>query len=145
MTQVSISPGIANGTVQQSETSRAGWSCHATSCDRPIRRSGRVPRDDSLPYHTNMNTRSCIVIIAAAAELTANASALAAQMWSPPKEVQAAYSAGTRSESGSPGAGYWQIWPRYILTARLEPETAMLHGSGRIQIMNTSPTGQLRK
>lgn len=38
-----------------------------------------------------------------------------------------------------PGPGYWQIYPRYDLRARLNPEEATVHGSGSIAVGNTSP------
>ncbi|MEX0944952.1 MAG: M1 family metallopeptidase, partial [Balneolaceae bacterium] len=46
---------------------------------------------------------------------------------------------GTRTESGEPGANYWQNDASYDLYAELDPETHTVHGSARIQYQNNSP------
>lgn len=50
-----------------------------------------------------------------------------------------AVQAGTRTESGRPGPGYWQARVRYDIRAELDPRTARLTGSERIVWHNASP------
>ena len=46
---------------------------------------------------------------------------------------------GWRSEDGSPGPSNWTNWAHYDLTARLDPATARLEGTARVQYYNRSP------
>jgi hypothetical protein len=46
---------------------------------------------------------------------------------------------GTRTDTGPPGARYWQQWASYRLSARLDPRSAQLAGEGTIRYHNRSP------
>lgn len=46
---------------------------------------------------------------------------------------------GTRSQSGAPGANYWQQWARYQLAADYDPATGKLDGTGTTVYFNHSP------
>ncbi|HEU5183736.1 MAG TPA: M1 family metallopeptidase [Gemmatimonadaceae bacterium] len=50
-----------------------------------------------------------------------------------------AISRGTRTDSGPPGARYWQQWASYRLSARLDPRAAQLTGEGTVRYHNRSP------
>ncbi len=56
-----------------------------------------------------------------------------------PAEIRAAYEAATRNRNGSPGPRYWQLWPRYELTASLDPAASRVVGHGTMSVVNTSP------
>lgn len=53
--------------------------------------------------------------------------------------IRRAYRAGTRDSTGSPGPHYWQQRVDYAIDARLDVDAAVLHGSERITLHNTSP------
>ena len=53
--------------------------------------------------------------------------------------IERAYSAGTRDSSGSPGRNYWQQTVDYSIRARLDVDSAILHGTETITLHNTSP------
>ncbi|MGH7646747.1 MAG: M1 family metallopeptidase [Gemmatimonadaceae bacterium] len=53
--------------------------------------------------------------------------------------IERAYRAGTRDSTGSPGAHYWQQSVDYAIDARLDVDSAVLHGTERITLHNTSP------
>ncbi len=57
----------------------------------------------------------------------------------PPLAYQRAVGRGTRTESGEPGANYWQQWSRYRLDARLDTEQRRLEGRAEISYHNRSP------
>ena len=57
----------------------------------------------------------------------------------PPLEFQRALAKGTRSQTGEPGARYWQQWTRYQIRASLAPDTKRLSGSERVVHVNRSP------
>jgi hypothetical protein len=46
---------------------------------------------------------------------------------------------GTRSESGAPGAAYWQQWSDYTITARLDTDAKRIDGTVQIVYHNRSP------
>ena len=54
-------------------------------------------------------------------------------------EIERAYRAGTRDSTGSPGAHYWQQSVDYVIEARLDVDSAVLHGSEHVTLHNTSP------
>jgi hypothetical protein len=56
-----------------------------------------------------------------------------------PSGFQRAVRAGTRTDAGRPGPGYWQARVRYDIRAELDPATATLTGSERIVWHNASP------
>ncbi len=53
--------------------------------------------------------------------------------------IERAYNAGTRDSSGSPGKRYWQQTVDYSIRARLDVDSAILHGDETIKLHNTSP------
>jgi hypothetical protein len=55
------------------------------------------------------------------------------------EEYRAAVLDGTRSESGAPGARYWQQRVSYDIRAELDPRSAVLRGSERVAYFNRSP------
>ena len=57
----------------------------------------------------------------------------------PPAGYLAAVQRGTRNEDGTPGAGYWQQRVDYRLDATIDPETAILEGTGTIRYTNNAP------
>lgn len=57
----------------------------------------------------------------------------------PPASYRGAVEAGTRTEGGAPGAGYWQNRADYRLEARLYTDQRRLEGSGTIVYHNRSP------
>lgn len=56
-----------------------------------------------------------------------------------PEEVRRALLAGTRSETGAPGARYWQQRVRYAIQATLDPGERRVTASQRIVYHNRSP------
>jgi len=56
-----------------------------------------------------------------------------------PREVQAAYDNGTRSEDGHPGPEYWQNGADYRIHVRFDPLTGDLAGRETIAYRNNSP------
>lgn len=57
----------------------------------------------------------------------------------PTAEYSRAVQAGTRSQTGAPGANYWQQAVRYQITAELDPQTRVLTGQERLTYRNRSP------
>lgn len=57
----------------------------------------------------------------------------------PPADYRAAVDAGTRSDDGSPGPGYWQQSVDYRLRVRLDPGRNRLRGRGTVTYRNRSP------
>lgn len=53
--------------------------------------------------------------------------------------IERAYRAGTRDSTGSPGPHYWQQSVDYVIEARLDVDSAVLHGTEHITLHNTSP------
>jgi len=56
-----------------------------------------------------------------------------------PPEYREAVEAGTRSETGAPGPGYWQQWAEYDLLVELDPDARRLDGTTAITYHNRSP------
>ena len=56
-----------------------------------------------------------------------------------PRNLQKAYTAGTRSWDGKPGPKYWQNRANYVIKASLEPKTRRLSGEETITYFNNSP------
>ncbi|MEJ2677869.1 MAG: M1 family metallopeptidase [Gemmatimonadota bacterium] len=56
-----------------------------------------------------------------------------------PRNVKAAYAAGTRSRDGNPGPRYWQNHGRYRITLAVVPADRTVHGAERIVYWNASP------
>ena len=56
-----------------------------------------------------------------------------------PKEIKAAYDAGTRSYDGKPGPNYWQNTVDYKINVEVVPESRELIGSEKITFNNNSP------
>ncbi len=56
-----------------------------------------------------------------------------------PRFFRNALRAGTRSQDGRPGPGYWQQEASYEIDARLDPATARLRGSEVVHYRNRSP------
>lgn len=54
-------------------------------------------------------------------------------------DIERAYRAGTRDSTGAPGAHYWQQSVDYAIDARLDVDSAVLHGTEHITLHNTSP------
>lgn len=54
-------------------------------------------------------------------------------------EFQAAIRRGTRSETGAPGARYWQNRVRYSIEANVAPDSLRLSGRERVTFVNNSP------
>ncbi|HEY7877896.1 MAG TPA: M1 family metallopeptidase, partial [Gemmatimonadaceae bacterium] len=53
--------------------------------------------------------------------------------------IRRAFRAGTRDSSGSPGPRYWQQSVDYAIEARLDVDSAVLHGTEHITLHNSSP------
>jgi hypothetical protein len=53
--------------------------------------------------------------------------------------IERAYNAGSRDSSGAPGRNYWQQTADYSLRARLDVDSAILHGTETITLHNASP------
>ncbi|GAA4355350.1 M1 family metallopeptidase [Hymenobacter saemangeumensis] len=56
-----------------------------------------------------------------------------------PRDIQAAFAKGTRSETGQPGPSYWQNTADYDLTVSFDPKTRLVAGTVRILYQNNSP------
>jgi hypothetical protein len=56
-----------------------------------------------------------------------------------PPSFERAIAQGTRTANGAPGPNYWTNTADYALDAHLEPDSAMLYGSGSIRYQNNSP------
>ena len=54
-------------------------------------------------------------------------------------DIERAYRAGTRDSTGSPGADYWQQSVDYAIDARLDVDSAVLHGTEHVTLHNTTP------
>ena len=94
--------------------------------------------------------RSVVAVLAAALLVpAADAFAQSAAQHEPPRAVRRdlplgpmirrAYHAGTRDSAGVPGPRYWQQRVDYAIDARLDVDSAVLHGTERITLHNTSP------
>jgi hypothetical protein len=57
----------------------------------------------------------------------------------PSPQFKQAVQQGTRMMDGTPGPTYWTNTADYTLDARLEPDSAMLYGTGTIRYQNNSP------
>ena len=57
----------------------------------------------------------------------------------PPAYFLGALQRGTRSQDGSPGPNYWQVYSEYDIDVSLDPETGNLSGSETIRFHNRSP------
>ncbi|HEU4586293.1 MAG TPA: hypothetical protein VFR95_11110 [Gemmatimonadaceae bacterium] len=53
--------------------------------------------------------------------------------------IERAYHAGTRDSTGAPGRNYWQQTVDYSIRARLDVDSAILHGEETIKLHNSSP------
>lgn len=58
-------------------------------------------------------------------------------------QYQRALDAGTRAETGEPGASYWTNTATYTIDATLSPETAQLRAAARLTYTNNSPDALL--
>lgn len=56
-----------------------------------------------------------------------------------PRNLEKAYTNGTRASDGRPGPNYWQNRARYVIDASLEPKTRRLSGKETITYLNNSP------
>jgi hypothetical protein len=56
-----------------------------------------------------------------------------------PRNMKAAYAAGTRSRDGKPGINYWENHGRYRITITAKPPNRTIHGSEQIVYRNDSP------
>ena len=56
-----------------------------------------------------------------------------------PRNVKAAYAAGTRSPDGKPGPNYWENHARYRITITAKPPNRLIKGSETIVYRNDSP------
>lgn len=56
-----------------------------------------------------------------------------------PRNLQKAYTAGTRGWDGKPGPKYWQNRADYVIKASLDPKTRRLSGEETITYVNNSP------
>ena len=54
-------------------------------------------------------------------------------------DIERAYRAGARDSTGSPGAHYWQQSVDYTIDARLDVDSAVLHGTEHVTLHNTTP------
>ncbi|RYY90228.1 MAG: M1 family peptidase [Chitinophagaceae bacterium] len=61
-----------------------------------------------------------------------------------PKNIQQAFTAGTRSPDGAPGKAYWQNKGRYTIEVRVTPPNRTVTGSETIVYTNNSPTALTR-
>lgn len=78
--------------------------------------------------------------VAGALLLMLSATAFAQQNQLPiPAKIQSAYTRGTRSSSGKPGAKYWQNAADYALKVSFNPETRLLDGTVDVVYLNNSP------
>ena len=57
----------------------------------------------------------------------------------PSPQFEDAVARGTRTTDGTPGPAYWTNTADYTLDARLEPDNAMLYGTGTIRYQNNAP------
>jgi hypothetical protein len=62
-----------------------------------------------------------------------------AQSLPTPRNIQSTYTRSTRSETGSPGANYWQNTADYNLDIHFDPATRLLNGVVDIVYYNNSP------
>ena len=56
-----------------------------------------------------------------------------------PRNMKAAYKAGTRSRDGKPGPNYWENHGRYRITITAKPPNRTIHGTEQIVYRNDSP------
>ncbi|HST07042.1 MAG TPA: M1 family peptidase, partial [Gemmatimonadaceae bacterium] len=52
--------------------------------------------------------------------------------------IRRAYAAGTRTQAGTPGAKYWQVWTDYRITARFDSATSTVTGRESVTFRNDS-------
>ena len=52
--------------------------------------------------------------------------------------IRRAYAAGTRTEAGTPGPRYWQVWTDYRITARFDSATSTVSGRETVTFRNNS-------
>ncbi|WP_303311084.1 M1 family metallopeptidase [Hymenobacter sp. BT730] len=74
-----------------------------------------------------------------AALLFVSAPVLAQQALPIPRNLQATYQKGTRSEDGKPGPKYWQNTADYTLNINFDPATRLVQGTVDIAYINNSP------
>ncbi len=56
-----------------------------------------------------------------------------------PRDVQKAYTKGTRSPNGKPGKNYWQNHARYSIAIKVQPANHTVQGMEQITYINNSP------
>lgn len=56
-----------------------------------------------------------------------------------PKNLQATYTKGTRTQDGKPGISYWQNKADYLIKVNFDPKTRLLNGVVDIDYTNNSP------
>jgi hypothetical protein len=71
--------------------------------------------------------------------LLAGSSILAQQNLPIPRNIQAAYNQGTRSDDGRPGKNYWQNTADYTIKVTFDPTTRQISGTVAITYINNSP------
>lgn len=87
------------------------------------------------PFPTMIKIRFILV----AALLSAGFSSFAQQTLPKPRNIEAAYAQGTRSNDGAPGKNYWQNTANYIIKVNFDPATRKLAGTVDIDYINNSP------
>jgi len=100
-----------------------------------IRRNAPVP-PTSLPL---LATLAALTALPCAAPLAAQQAPSSGGHLYEPRNVKAAYAAGTRSRDGMPGAKYWQNGGRYRITISAAPPDRTVRGTERIVYRNASP------
>ncbi len=61
-----------------------------------------------------------------------------------PKNIQAAFDAGTRSSKGIPGKNYWQNHATYSIDVNFSPDSRLISGKEKITYSNNSPNSLSR-
>ena len=86
-----------------------------------------------------MPLRLALLALAAALAVPAAAQRPLPHPVMPPPQFERAVANGTRTETGRPGAAYWQNRADYDLTARLDEDAMTIEGTGAITYENQSP------
>lgn len=86
----------------------------------------------------NLVVLASLTILAFPATVCAQAANSAGHLYEP-RNVKAAYAAGTRSRDGTPGPDYWQNRASYRITIEATPPARTIRGSEHITYRNNSP------
>ena len=111
----------------------------STSHAHPARRPRPSPAARSAAVRGFLSAAAAAAFLAVPAAARAQQASAGSGPLYEPRNVKAAYAAGTRSRDGNPGPDYWENHARYRITISASPPDRTIHGSEDIVYRNNSP------